>query len=75
MRVTGSQAYTTIYGQQTADYEDASEIITKDNAIAGNKAYSVDFTTLSDDPCFISKDKGIDDNLYIVRDGEEIPFS
>ena len=74
MRVTGSQAYTTIYGQQTADYEDASEIITKDNAIAGNKAYSVDFTTLSDDPCFISKDKGIDDNLYIIRDGEEIPI-
>ena len=70
MRVTGSQAYTTIYGQQTSDYENASKTISKPGAIAGNKAFSVNFTTLSN-PCFIAKNQGPNDNLYIVRNGEE----
>lgn len=68
MRVTGSQAYTTIVGQQTTDYLDASGLIDGAEAtdgtgvIKGNPLYTYDFT--ESDNCFVPVD-GTDAHFFV----------
>ena len=73
MRVTGSQAYTTIYGQQTTGYLDVSDVVdgadaTDGNgAITGNAEFSYNFTDSShNDRCFVSASGG--DGQYFILD-------
>ena len=57
MRVTGSQAYTTLYGQQTTGYEDATAEVNGADAadgtgvITGNAEFNYNFTT--EQNCFL----------------------
>ena len=67
MRVTGSQAYTTIYGNETVDYEEATgQILGSEQAdgkgkVQGNAQFEMDFTAVDGDKFFVSKEASDDD--------------
>ena len=78
MRVTGSQAYATLFGQQTTAYEDASLLIDGTNGvdgagkIHGNEEFSF-FATQDTDPYFLQKEGDADSKIELnFADGSKV---
>lgn len=74
MRVTGSQAYTTLYGEETTDYEEASTIVDGagnadgNGVIRGNEEFSWDF--VAKDNTFVAANYTVNDHLMIDYNGD-----